>query len=128
VDLEDLVETVQASGTPAALRVSGTGPGLSPALELTIYRVIQEALTNVVKHAPGAAATVEIDISDECVHIEVVDQGRPGLAEPGGHRASGQGIVGMRERISAFGGRLQAAPDPGGGFRVVAEVPIEGHP
>ena len=71
VDLTELAETVQASGTPVMLRTSGTDSDLSPALELSIYRVVQEALTNVVKHAPGARATVEVAISPAEVRVEV---------------------------------------------------------
>src|SRR5262249_38549776 len=131
VDLKELADTVRASGTPVELRTSGTDRRLSPALELTIYRVVQEALTNVVRHAPGARARVAPAVWDGGVRVGVVndtgssgrsagDQGRPAL--PG----TGHGIVGMRERIGAFGGWLVGEPLAGGGFRVHAEVPIEG--
>jgi signal transduction histidine kinase len=131
VDLKELAEHVRASGTPVELRTSGADRPLSPALELSIYRVVQEALTNVVKHAPGARATVGLAVSDNQVRIEVADDGaaagRPGgedgwPAAPG----TGHGIVGMRERIGAFGGWLVAEPLAGRGFRVLAEIPIEG--
>jgi signal transduction histidine kinase len=128
VDLKELVETVRASGTDVELRMTRTDCQLSPALELSLYRVIQEALTNVVRHAPGAAATVEVTISSDAVRIEVVDNGRPGgegTDEPG---SPGHGIVGMRERVGAFGGSLVAQSGRDGGFHVVAEVPIEGVP
>jgi len=128
VDLKELVETVRASGTDVELRITGTDRQISPALELSLYRVVQEALTNVVRHAPGAAAAVEMTISDAAIRVEVVDNGSPaeertGMPEPPGH-----GIVGMRERVGAFGGSLVAQPCPDGGFHVVAEVPIEGVP
>jgi signal transduction histidine kinase len=130
VDLKELADTVRASGTPVELRTSGTGRQLSPALELTLYRVVQEALTNVVRHAPQARATVDLTVSAAQVRLEVADDGgsagraaadqeRPGV--PG----KGHGIVGMRERIGAFGGWLVAEP-LARGFRVRAEVPIEG--
>ena len=77
VDLKELVETVRASGTDVELRITSTDRQLSPALELSLYRVVQEALTNVVRHAPGAAATVELAISDDEVRVEVVDNGSP---------------------------------------------------
>ena len=131
VDVKELAEHVRASGTPVELRTSGADRQLSPALELSIYRVVQEALTNVVKHAPGARATVDLAVSDRQVRIEVADDGGPAgrpagddarLARPG----PGHGIVGMRERIGAFGGWLVAEPLADRGFRVLAEVPIEG--
>ena len=129
-DLKELADTVRASGTPIELRTSGTDRQLSQALELTLYRVVQEALTNVVRHAPQARATVDLTVSAAQVRLEVTDDGgtagrtegdreRPGIPGPG------HGIVGMRERICAFGGWLVAEP-LAGGFRVLAEVPIEG--
>ncbi len=126
VDLKELVETVRASGTAVELRLSGADRQLSPALELSLYRVVQEALTNVVKHASGAAATVEVAISDDAVRVEVVDKGSSTRERTGAPGPPGHGIVGMRERVGAFGGFLVAAPHPDGGFQVVAEVPIEG--
>jgi signal transduction histidine kinase len=123
VDVKDLVETVRASGTPVELQMSGTDRPLSPALELSVYRVIQEALTNVVKHAPGAHVTVDLGVFDNVIHLDVTDDGGPaGPLQPG----PGLGIVGMRERITAFGGWLHAEPLAGQGFRVTAQVPIEG--
>ncbi len=129
-DLKELADTVRASGTPVELRTSGADRQLSPALELTLYRVVQEALTNIVRHAPQARATVDLTVSAERVRLEVADdagsagrtagdQERPDI--PG----TGHGIVGMRERIGAFGGWLVAEP-LACGFRVLAEVPIEG--
>ncbi len=121
---------MRASGTPVELRTSGTDRPLSQALELTLYRVAQEALTNVVRHAPHARATVDLEVSAAQVRLEVADDGGSAgraagdeerLAVPG----TGHGIVGMRERITAFGGWLVAEP-LACGFRVLAEVPIEG--
>jgi signal transduction histidine kinase len=130
VDLKELAENVQASGTPVRLRMAGTDRQLSRALELSVYRVVQEALTNVVKHAPGARATVDLAVSDNQVRIEVADDGGTAARSPGedGRLASlgpGHGIVGMRERIGAFGGWLVAEPLADRGFQVLAEVPIE---
>jgi signal transduction histidine kinase len=128
-DLEELVDTVRASGTPVELRTSGTDRQLSPALELTVYRVVQEALTNVVRHAPGARATVEVAASAEQIRLEVSDEGLSGRPADAPPRppipGTGHGIVGMRERIVAFGGSLLAEPLADGGFHVFAEVPIE---
>ncbi len=103
----------------------------SPALELSVYRVVQEALTNVVKHAPGARAAVDLTVSATDVRIEVADDGGPPAGSDGSDGrpalgSTGHGIVGMRERIGAFGGWLVAEPLAGDGFRVLAEVPVEG--
>jgi len=131
VDVKELVETVRASGTPVDLYMSGTDRPVSPALELSVYRVIQEALTNVVRHAPGARAAVSLSVTDREILLDVTDDGGP--AGPPGSPAAGErqtgpghGIVGMRERIAAFGGWLAAEPLAGRGFRVNAQVPIEG--
>jgi signal transduction histidine kinase len=126
-DLKELAETARASGTPVELRMAGTGRRLSPALELTVYRVVQEALTNVVKHAPGARATVSVAVSGTVVRIEVTDDGNPARRHDGPGVMPGHGIVGMRERIGTFGGSLAAGPRPGG-FRVLAEIPAGAAP
>jgi signal transduction histidine kinase len=126
-DVEALVAAVRASGTPVELQISGADRQLSPALELSVYRVIQEALTNVVKHAPGARAAIDLAVSASQVRLEVADDGGPTAAAPAdGGPGTGHGIVGMRERIGAFGGRLAAGPDADRGYRVIAEIPIEG--
>jgi len=125
-DVPGLVEAVRASGTPVELRMSGADRQLSPALELSVYRVIQEALTNVVKHAPGARAAIDLAVSARQVRLEIADDGGPaGDAGPCGAPGPGHGIVGMRERIGAFGGWLVAAPCAERGFRVAAEIPVE---
>ena len=124
VDLKDLVETVRDSGTPVDLRTSGTDRVLSPSLELSIYRVVQEALTNVVKHAPGALASVDLAVTDAEIRVEIANEAGPAGAEAL-HRP-GHGIVGMRERVGAFGGWLVAEPRPDRGFVVLARIPFEG--
>jgi len=128
VDVKELVETVRASGTPVDLHMSGADRPLSAALELSVYRVVQEALTNVVKHAPGARATVDLTVYDNVISLDVTDDGGPAVRPADGERPAGpgHGIVGMRERIAAFGGWLHAEPMAGRGFRVTAQVPIEG--
>ena len=133
VDVKELVHTVQVSGTPVQLRTSDADRQLSPALELSIYRVVQEALTNVVKHAPGASAAVDLAVSDQAVRIEVTDDGGPaplpgdlGCPDAAVGSNPGHGIVGMRERTGAFGGWLVAEPLPGRGFHVLAEIPLDG--
>ncbi len=129
-DLKELADNVRASGTPVQLRTSGTDRQLSLALELSLYRVVQEALTNVVKHAPGARASVDLDVAADVVRLEVADDGGPARRSPGGGEGpagpgTGHGIVGMRERVGAFGGWLVAEPLPGCGFHVLAEIPVE---
>lgn len=121
--LPALVEEARAAGVPAELRVSGSKPGISPALELSLYRVIQEALTNAVKHAPGARATVDLAYAAAYVRVEVANDAPPGApaAPPAG---AGHGILGMRERVSAFGGTLTAGPGGSGGFLVRVRVPL----
>jgi signal transduction histidine kinase len=127
-DLDELVATVRAAGTPVDLHMSGADGQLSPALGLSVYRVIQEALTNVVKHAPGARASVDLAVSARAVRIAVTDDGSPGAtavsdAEAGQRQAAGHGITGMRERVSAFGGLLVAHPAGPRGFQVRARIP-----
>jgi len=125
MDLKQLVETVRASGTDVELHMTVSDGQLSPALELSLYRVVQEALTNVVKHAPGAAAGVQVTIFDHEVRAEIVNG--PGVSEEKAFDAPtpGLGIMGMRERVGAFGGSLVTRSCPGGGYLVVATVPIE---
>jgi signal transduction histidine kinase len=124
-DLQGLVETVHQSGIPVELTMPDSCGELSPALQLSIYRVVQEALTNVVKHAPGSRVRVAVEVSNSGVQVEVTNGvGRAGpFTSPAG---AGHGIVGMRERIGAFGGTLEAAPAGDSGYRVLARVPIEG--
>ena len=127
IDVKDLADTVRASGVPVELRMEGTDRRLSPSLELSVYRVVQEALTNVVKHAPGARAAVELAVSAQKVRLDVRDDGGPGGGQaPRAGLGTGHGITGMRERIGAFGGWLVAGPVADGGFRVTAEVPVGG--
>jgi signal transduction histidine kinase len=131
IDIKDLAETVRAAGITVELRMAGTDRPLSPSLELSIYRVMQEALTNVVKHAPGARVAADLTVSAGKVRLDVRDDGGPGGGGPAGGAeqagpGAGHGITGMRERIGAFGGWLSAGPAGGGGFRVTAEVPVDG--
>jgi signal transduction histidine kinase len=131
-DLGSLAAMVRAAGTLVELDVTGNVAAVPPAAALTAYRIVQEALTNVVRHAPGARATVALRISAAGVRIRVTDTGRPrgpagraGSAEPSAASGTGRlGIVGMRERAAVFGGTLDAAPLPGGGFRVAAFLPV----
>jgi signal transduction histidine kinase len=118
---------------------TGEQPGHLPtAVDLAAYRVIQESLTNVLRHAGAAAASVSIRYQPGDLRIEVVDTGRGGARTPGdrppdgrgpaGQGSPGHGIIGMRERVAAVGGELTAEPRIGGGFRVYARLPIQGGP
>lgn len=128
--LGELVAVVSAAGTPTSLESFGDTRRLSPALELSIYRIVQEALTNVVKHAPGSQVRVTIAITDATVQVEVADSRAPTEVASNGSGQSrkvivpGHGIIGMRERVTAFGGSLVAEPTGADGFHVVARVPL----
>jgi signal transduction histidine kinase len=107
-NLRELADTMRGSGTAVDLRIPDAGGNLSRALQLSIYRVVQEALTNVVKHAPGGQATVDVAVTGTGIRVEISDDGA--RARSPGRRAGGpgHGIVGMRERVGAFGGSLSA--------------------
>jgi signal transduction histidine kinase len=120
--LDQMVAECRAAGLSVAVDRTGDQTGLSSVLDQTTYRITQEALTNVLKHAgPGAAATVRLTFDPDSVEVEVTDDG-PGEA---GGVASGsrKGLIGMRERVELFGGRFSAGPMEGGGFRVFARLP-----
>jgi signal transduction histidine kinase len=121
-DIGELIATVRAAGLPARLTVTGPPFPLPPGAQLALYRITQEALTNTLKHAPGATAEVRVAYLPDQVELEVTDDGRPGGVpaggEPAGPRGGGHGIAGMRERAATFGGQVAAGPGPGGGWRV----------
>jgi signal transduction histidine kinase len=123
-DLDSLAAKVRAAGTPVRVDLTGDVTALPPVATLTAYRIVQEALTNVVRHAPGAAATVRVGIGPAGVRIRVTDTGRAPRAAvlPGG--GEGHGIVGMRERAAIFGGTVDAGALPHGGFQVAAFLPV----
>jgi signal transduction histidine kinase len=121
--LGDLVEVTQNAGLPTKLVVEGEPKELPPSLDLAVYRVVQESLTNALRHAGPAEAVVTLSYRPEGLVVEVKDNGK-GAA--GG--AGGNGLVGMRERVEALGGALVAGPADAGGFRVRAELPYAGPP
>jgi signal transduction histidine kinase len=120
--LQSLADGVTATGLPVTLRVDGEPRPLSPSIELSAYRIVQEALTNVVKHArdPGGAEVVVRYGDDGSLEVEITDDGRGAAA-----RGTGHGLTGMRERVGIFGGEFRAGPGPEGGFRVAARLPTE---
>jgi signal transduction histidine kinase len=122
-ELDALIGRVSAVGLPVELRVSGEPWPLPPGADLAAYRVVQEGLTNVLRHAGRAAATVGVEWGEELV-ITVSDDG--GGSEPsrsGGNDTPGRGLLGLRERLRLYGGELAAGPRPGGGWQVRAVMP-----
>jgi signal transduction histidine kinase len=121
-DLPQLVDQLRTSGLPIELTVLGDLGRLDAATGLTTYRIVQEALTNTLKHAgPEVAASVDVRVTTDTVRIRVDDDGRGTSVPDDGH---GHGIVGIRERIAVHAGTIEAGPRPGGGFRVDATVPL----
>jgi signal transduction histidine kinase len=119
-----LVQQVREAGLPVEISME-PGPGDLPAsVDLTTYRIVQEALTNVLKHAGRARASVEIRCRDGMLHVTVADDGRGAAAAPS--QGGGRGLAGMRERVMIFGGELQAGPRPEGGYLVYARLPLKG--
>jgi signal transduction histidine kinase len=124
-DLDSLLAEVGKAGLAVKLQINGTRPPLPAGVDLSAYRIVQEALTNVVKHAGPAHAQVVVGYRDQDVTVEVTDDGRGWVTSASdGRVGSGHGLIGMRERVQAFGGELQTGPRPGGGFRVAARLPL----
>ncbi len=124
--VRSLVERVRAAGLPVELTITGWR-ALPPGVDLTAYRVVQEALTNVIKHANQARTVVRIEYRPGELLIDVADDGRPADA-PAHAGTGGRGLIGLRERIALYGGDLDAGPRPGGGWRVQARIPLEPGP
>jgi signal transduction histidine kinase len=144
-DLPQLVDQVRAAGVPVKLDLRGEHDSVSQGVGLSIYRIVQEALTNVVKHAGPASALVRVVFEAGVVDVEVVDNGlgpRPSAGDMNGDSGAGgvgstqpidsvgspsrhHGIIGMRERVALFGGSLTVGAGPAGGFRVSAHLPLE---
>jgi signal transduction histidine kinase len=120
--LGDLVdEAREASGSVVRLIMSGRADRLDPGVELAAYRIVQEALTNARRHAPGAAVDVELRYADDALRLRIRDNG-PGQSA---RYQAGHGLLGMRERAAAVGGSLQTGDARGGGFCVEAELPAK---
>jgi signal transduction histidine kinase len=126
--LQPLIGRLAAAGLPVELQVSGAPRALPPGLDLAAYRVVQEALTNVLKHAGKPRTAIRLGYAEADLVVEVADAGRPipavgpaSSAVPG----SGRGLLGLRERIALYGGELDAGPQPGGGWLVRARLPID---
>ncbi|MFF0579638.1 sensor histidine kinase [Streptosporangium saharense] len=123
VELPALVEQAGAAGPPAELVVEGEPVPLPAAVDRAVYRIVQEALTNTRKHAPGSRSSVRISYGSQEVEVEVLDDGASGAAVVPGS-PGGFGLVGMAERVALCGGSLDTGPGPGGGFRVHARLPL----
>ncbi|MGF1240842.1 sensor histidine kinase [Streptomyces sp. 2-6] len=127
--IEDLVEQCRESGLPVDFRIEGTPRPLPSGVELTAYRIVQEALTNTRKHGgPNAGASVRLVYFDDGLGLLVEDDGQGApheLYEDGGVDGQGHGLIGMRERVGMVGGTLDAGPRPGGGFRISALLPLK---
>jgi signal transduction histidine kinase len=121
-ELDTLAGTVRAAGLPVNLVISGDPVAVPAAADVSVYRIVQEALTNILKHAGPARADVTVDCAAAAVTIEITDDGTGQT----GHQptAGGHGLAGMRERAAIFGGQFHAGPRPGGGFTVRARLPL----
>jgi signal transduction histidine kinase len=119
--LPDLVDRARSAGLSATVTVTGQQRALPADIERTAYRIVQEALTNITRHAGPASASIRIDYLGGGLAVQVDDDG---CAKPAESPVPGVGLLGMRERVSALGGRLRAEPRPEGGFTVRAELPV----
>jgi signal transduction histidine kinase len=122
--LDDLVAQAAAAGLEVRTETDGEVRPLPFGVDIAAFRIVQEALTNVARHAGPATASVRLTYRDRDLTVEVDDDGRGTEARP--DAGAGKGIVGMRERVAALGGDLEAGPRPGGGFRVMARIPLDG--
>ncbi|MET9877040.1 histidine kinase [Actinacidiphila glaucinigra] len=121
----ELVERARAIGLDATLTIEGEQHGVSAAVGRTVYRIVQESLTNAARHAAAGTASVRIDCRPDALAVRIDDDGK---AVPGTAPVPGVGLLGMRERVTALGGRLRAEPRGGGGFTVHAELPVDRTP
>jgi signal transduction histidine kinase len=124
--LPELVQRTREAGLPVELRIRGEHRALPPGVDLSAYRIVQEALTNALKHASPTSATVLVRYQPNRLDLQVSNDDRG--ASPTGRHRGGQGLVGMRERVLLFEGDFQAGPLPGGGFSVQASFPLDPTP
>ena len=120
-DLPELVEQMRGAGLDVRLGPLDELPSLPPGPDLVAYRIVQEALTNTLKHAGKVESAIAVEVRGQRLAIDVSDTGT--AARPNG--SAGHGLIGMRERLRVHGGELDAGPQPGGGFLVVARLPLE---
>jgi signal transduction histidine kinase len=127
-NLDQLASRAHRAGLPVELRVEGKALQLSPGADLAAYRVVQEALTNSLKHARGSRATVTVRYTPGGVEVEVIDDGVGAAANGNPADSGGHGLVGMRERVALYGGKLEAEKQRDGGFAVRARLPVGARP
>lgn len=125
--LEDLLDSMRGTGLRVEATIEGTPRHLSPGIDLTAYRLVQEALTNALKHAGDAHVRVFLRFGPEALQVEVTDDGH-GPKQNGAQQSGGRGLIGMRERMAVFGGSLETGERPGGGFLVRATIPLTDAP
>jgi signal transduction histidine kinase len=123
--VEQLVAEMRDAGLSVDLQVTGSLDALPPGVDLAGYRIVQEALTNALKHAPGAHVSVDVRAERDRLEVAVHDDGGAASVAPSANGHVGHGLIGMRERASLYGGSLTTGPAPGGGFRVHARIPLE---
>ena len=121
--LDELLNSMRASGLPVEAVVEGARRPLPPGVDLSAYRIVQEALTNALRHAGGASARVVVRYEPDALELEIADDGPGPTEDP--EASGGHGLIGMRERVQLFGGELDAGPRAGGGFLVRARLPSE---
>jgi signal transduction histidine kinase len=121
--LDEVTGPLWAAGLEVVVRREGPVRPVPPGVDLSAYRIVQEALTNTLRHARATRADVELRYGDDVLEVDVRDDGRGGA--PDGRTPAGLGLVGMRERAAILGGRLEAGPSPAGGYRVHARIPLE---
>jgi signal transduction histidine kinase len=119
--LDDLLARVREAGLAVELKVEGPPRPLPPGLDLSAYRIVQEALTNTLRHASGAHAWVTVRYRDDALELGIVDDGNAG----GNGDSGGHGVVGMRERVTLFGGEPEAGGRSDGGYAVRARLPLQ---
>jgi signal transduction histidine kinase len=123
--LPELVERVRATGLDVSVTVTGDDRALSAGIDFSAYRIVQESLTNTLKHGHAATARVDLRFGEGMLEVEIVDDGTA-AAQANARTGRGHGLIGMRERAAVFGGELQAGPRSGGGFAVRASIPLDG--
>ena len=124
--LPDLVAQVRQAGLDVTLDVTGTPRAMPGTAELNAYRIVQEALTNSLKHSGTTSTAVTLDFGDDELQLEVCDDGRGGPNGDLNHASAGYGLISMQQRAALLGGRLESGPTPAGGFRVRAQLPLHG--
>lgn len=125
-DVDRLAAQVSEAGLPVSVSIEGTPIALPPSVDLSAYRIVQEALTNALKHAGPARASVIVRYAPDSLQLEITDDGRGAAGERSESDRGGRGLIGMKERVAVFDGELSVGPRPEGGYRVHVRLPIGG--